>query len=234
MRLGKPKLKEREEAINLREQGWSYREILEKVPVAKSTLSAWLGSVCLTKKQKQRLTEKSLAAGRRGAAKRKSDRIALTKKIVVKARDEVGRLSRRERWLIGAALYWAEGSKAKEKYPAVGVIFSNSDPIMLSIFKNWLISAAKVKESEIRYELYVHESHKGRLLNVRQYWSKKLSVPVSSVRTVYFKKNKIATNRKKVDNEYYGLIRIRVSASSALNRSITGWIEGIGKNWGIV
>ena len=54
-------------AIELRKQGFSYREILKQVPVAKSTLSLWLYSVHLSVPQKQTLTQKKLDAARRGA-----------------------------------------------------------------------------------------------------------------------------------------------------------------------
>jgi transposase len=60
------KVKEKEIAIELRRQGYSYSEILKRVPVAKSTLSLWLRSLGLAKQQKQRLTEKRLAALKRG------------------------------------------------------------------------------------------------------------------------------------------------------------------------
>ena len=56
------KLKEKQKAIKFRRKGLSYSEILKKIPVAKSTLSLWLRTVRLAKRQKQRLTEKRLAA----------------------------------------------------------------------------------------------------------------------------------------------------------------------------
>ena len=55
------KREEKEKAINLRKEGKTYSEILSVVPVAKSTLSLWLHSTKLAKKQKQRITEKRLA-----------------------------------------------------------------------------------------------------------------------------------------------------------------------------
>src|SRR5207249_316451 len=61
---------ERERAIELRRHGLSYREIRAQVPVAKSTLSLWLRQVGLAKAQRQRLTERRLAAAHRGSQKR--------------------------------------------------------------------------------------------------------------------------------------------------------------------
>jgi len=135
----KSKTEEKNKAIKLREQGLSYKEILEKIPVAKSSLSLWLKSVNLTTSQKQRLTDKKLASARRGAQKMKSIRIALTKKIKSKSRKEIGRLTKRELWLIGIALYWAEGSKEKNYRSGSRTEFSNSDPYMIRIFLKWLL-----------------------------------------------------------------------------------------------
>jgi len=58
---------QKELAISLRQGGRSYSEILQKVSVAKSTLSLWLREVGLSKKQHQRLTQKRLKAAQRGA-----------------------------------------------------------------------------------------------------------------------------------------------------------------------
>src|SRR3989344_2585685 len=108
------KIEDKNKAIQLRKQGLSYREILEKIPVAKSSLSLWLKGVTLSDGHTYRITEKRLASARLGALKKKETRITLTKEIKDKARAEIGKLSERELWLIGIALYWAEGSKEKE------------------------------------------------------------------------------------------------------------------------
>ena len=57
--MSKPE--EKWKAVELRRKGLSYREILQHVPVAKSTLSLWLRTVGLSRPQTQRLTEKRLA-----------------------------------------------------------------------------------------------------------------------------------------------------------------------------
>jgi len=44
---------------------------------------------------------------------------------------------------------------------------------------------------------------------------------------VYYKKGKINTIRKNIDNSYNGLIRIKVLKSTDLNRRIAGYIEGL-------
>ena len=214
-------------AIALRRKGFSYSDILKKVPVAKSTLSLWLREVGLSKVQKQRLTQKKLEAALRGAMARKNDRIFRQKQIMQAALSEVGELSNRERWLVGAALYWAEGSKEKEYRPGSSVLFSNSDPAMVSFFLRWLFEVCRVPRSSIIFEIYIHESNAQRLVEVTRYWSKITGFPTSVFSRIYFKKHNVKTNRKKIDGLYYGQLRIKVSASSDLLRRIEGWISGI-------
>jgi len=67
------------------------------------------------KKQKQRLTEKKLVAIKKGGEARHRERIKRTKEIKTTAKKEIKEISDRELWLIGIALYWAEGTKEKNK-----------------------------------------------------------------------------------------------------------------------
>lgn len=221
---------ERLKAINLRKQGLSYRQILEQVPVAKSTLSLWLSAVQLSTPQKQKLTQKRIDAALRGAASKRRIRIETTEKIHQEAQGQIGKLSQRELWLIGIALYWAEGSKQRGSYIGSGVIFSNSDLDMARFFKDWLCSAIRLHITQIKFQIYIHENNQHRLDEVRQYWAEGLGIPVSYLNTIYFKKNRISTTRKKTGSEYYGQVRIVVRSSANLNRTIAGWAQGIVKN----
>lgn len=218
---------QKNKAIALRKQGLSYSEVLKKVPVAKSTLSLWLREVGLSKVQKQRLTQKKLEAAYRGAMSRKNDRIFRQKQIMQTAYSEVGVLSSRERWLIGVALYWAEGSKEKEYRHGSSVQFSNSDPHMVRFFFKWLIEICRISRVSVSFDIYIHESSAERLVEVKKYWSKVTSFPADLFSRIYFKRHNIKTNRRKVDDLYYGQLRIKVNASSVLLRRIEGWISGI-------
>ncbi|OGC87976.1 hypothetical protein A3D70_02000 [Candidatus Adlerbacteria bacterium RIFCSPHIGHO2_02_FULL_54_18] len=216
-----------EEAVLLRKQGLSYREILKQVPVARSTLSLWLRSVHLSVPQKQILTQKKLDAARRGAETKRKQRLLSTEKLINKARQQIGKLSARERLLVGVALYWAEGAKQRVSSISAGVNFNNSDPLMLKFFKEWLLQSVGVAPLSLKFEIYLHSSQKNRLSKVKKYWAKALEEPVASFATVYFKKNVIRRNRKNTENGYYGLVRVRVRGSTDLNRTIAGWVEGM-------
>lgn len=221
------KFLEKEKAINLRKKGFSYSEILREVAVAKSTLSLWLRSVGLSKKQKQRLTEKKLAAMKRGWESCHKKRVLITQEIKNKAKKEIIRLTKKELWLIGIALYWAEGSKEKDYRPGSGIQFPNSDPYMIEFFLTWLLEIIKIPKERINFDIYIHESHKNNTNSVIDYWSNHTGFSCDNFKHIYFKKNKINTKRKNIGKSYYGLLRIKVKGSSDLNRKIQGWIEGI-------
>lgn len=225
-----PKLKE--EAINLRRQGLSYSEILKQISVAKSTLSLWLRSVGLSKRQYQRLTEKKLAAMQRGAEAKRQQRIDLVQKIRKDAKNDIKSLTNRDLWLSGIMLYWAEGSKEHENSIGNQVQFSNSDPKMIKVFLRWLKEIIKIPKQDIIFEIYIHET--GNTLRALDFWSKILSCDKNQFR-VYFKKHHIKkTNRKNIGDNYYGLIRVRVKRSSNLNRKIAAWVNAICLYWEVV
>ena len=219
------KYKERELAIKLRKEGFSYSEILEEVPVAKSTLSLWLRSVGLSKKQKQRLTKKKLLAALRGAHRRKDQKRIITKKIKKEAINEIKDINKRDLWMIGAALYWGEGHK--EKLRGSLVELGNSDPYLIKIFLEWLYEICKIPKSEINVRIYLHVTARHKLEKVQQYWSKITGFPIKDFQKIIWKKNKINTHRKNIGEDYFGLLRVSVKKSTNLNRKITGWIEGI-------
>lgn len=221
------KIKEKEKAIKLRKEGLSYREILDIIPVAKSTLSLWLRSVGLSKEQRQRLTEKKLASIRRGAEAKRNQRIAITERIKKDAIKEIDRfrLSKRDLWLIGISLYWAEGSKEKNR--GTLAILGNSDPFLIKIYIKWLLEICNISLKDIHFRIYLHETAKDRLQEIISYWSEKTGFPPESFNKVSWKKNKIRIKRKNIGNNYYGLLSVIVKRSTNLNRKISGWIEGI-------
>ena len=223
------KLKEKEIAIKLRRKGLSYNEILKQVPVAKSSLSLWLKSVGLSKKQKQRLTKKKIASALRGALSRKNQRLNIVKAIGDSARNEIGEINKRELWLIGTTLYWAEGSKQKEHNVSQVVKFSNSDPRAVRFFLKWLRVICEISRKDIHFRIALHENSANRLMKVKIYWSKITGFPLDCFQKVDWKKNKINTKRKNVGQNYFGLLNVYVRKSTNFNRKISGWIEGICK-----
>ena len=215
---------QKEQAIQLRKQGKTYSEILAIIPVAKSTLSLWLRDVGLAKKQIQKISEKKRAGQLRGALARRNQRLEITEKLREKGKGEIGKISRRELWLFGIALYWAEGSKERSGASAI-MKFTNSDPRMVALFVKWLREIAKVPLDEITFEIYIHENHTHRVREIQMYWAGKLGLKPSDFSRIYFKKNKVKETAKQ--RLYYGQVRVNMRRSSTLLRTLMGWIDGV-------
>jgi hypothetical protein len=221
------KTQEKSKVIEMRKQGRTYSDILKAVPVAKSTLAIWLKEAKLSKSQKQKFsTAKRLASLRGGEAKREQ-RVNIQNSILFNAKSEILYISKRELFLIGTVLYWAEGSKEKIERPGSQLAFSNMDPKMIQIFLTWLFRVCKIKKNMIIFNIFLHQTHRGRVGKVKRYWSRITGFPIKSFTTIYWKRNKIKTNRKNTEEKYYGLLKIKVKTSSGLVRKIAGWTEGI-------
>lgn len=223
----------KEEAIYLRRSGLSYTEILKKVPAAKSTLSLWLRSVNLSKKQKQSLTEKKLSAIHRGALAKKEKRLNQILQLEREAINEIGNISKRELLLIGCILYWAEGAKMKDHNISQGVIFSNSDPLMIKIFLKWL-SSIHIPKDDIKFEIYIHHMYTHEIERFKEFWVHTTGFHARKFDKIYFKKDTVSSKRKNRGSIYNGLLRIKVIKSTHLNRRIASWIHAISYYCGVV
>lgn len=152
--------------------------------------------------------------------------------IIKNAIADIGTFERGDLFLIGIALYWAEGSKAKPHNVAAGLNFANSDPDMIRVYLAWLIQILHINRDRIRCSIYIHENHKHRIANIKHYWMEMTQLPEMHFKGVYFKKHKPKTTRRNIDDEYCGLLRIYVRKSTDLNRMVRGWTLGIAQKYG--
>jgi transcriptional regulator with XRE-family HTH domain len=225
------KLEERKKAVKLRKLGYSHSEILKKVKVTRSTLTAWLKNIHLTKPQIERLRLKRENGRKLGSLTLKRNRIEKTKEIIDKAKSEINSLNESHLKIIGSILYWAEGSKQKEHDPSKELVFSNSDPKMIKLYLLWLNKCLLIKPDDIVFEMYIHETYQKTKDSLATYWSKVTNFDKLHFQKVYFKKNKVHTMRKNKGKDYHGVLRISVKRSTDLNRKVTGWIQGICKEF---
>jgi len=217
------KIEEKRLAQKLRKQGLSYQEILKQVTVSKSTLSLWCRDVLLSPKYYERLQQKKRVGARKGsligAKKQQQRRINLTKQLHRQGYKEVGKLSSRERFLAGVALYLGDGYKNDK---SVG--FSNANPQIIKHIMSWLRDSCHVDEKKFRGRVWVHDTSDKEL--AVEFWSKITDIPVERFHKSYIVKNK--TNSKKVRKNIhqYGVFTITVG-DSTLQRKILGWMAGL-------
>lgn len=211
------KVQEKNRAILLRKQGFSYAEIMQVVPVAQASLSLWLRDIALTGEQKQRLKNISQGAG---AQARRDQRLGLERILVQEIGKEISKLMKDSFFLFGLALYWAEGNKQKPWNISTGVGFSNSDERTVLIMRNWLMRFGNIHPKDFTYSLHIHETadiEKAKLM-----WAEILSIKKEKLR-IAVKRNIVRSRHKNID--YKGLIQLRVYKSTWLNRRIELWTK---------
>src|SRR3989344_4418561 len=131
---------------------------------------------------------------------------------------EVGSLSKRDVWLLGLAVYWRERFLNKSDEDLIkGVRFTSSDPSLIKLFLKWLREIGGLSNEENVFDLFV-KNRKARADFVK-YWAAITSYPAEDFTRVYVQKMKAK----------FGLLRVRVRASSMLARQVSGWIHGIEK-----
>lgn len=153
----KQKLEERLAAKCLREQGYSVNEIVEKLAVAKSSVSLWVRNIDLTPHARMRLLTK-VKAGQLISAENKrrrtKERTAVYRATAQSELQEI-HIDRSLARIMCALLYWCEGAKN----PMNGMRFTNSDPKLIRTFLELLRSSFPVDEKKIRVGLHLHEYH---------------------------------------------------------------------------
>lgn len=189
-----------QKAINLRKQGYSLREISEKLNIAKSTTSLWLRNVKLNKKAKERIkylgVEGRLRSNKTSRAKRQAiwQRMADHTIIFKKGLSDY---SIDELKVLLAMLYWGEGYKNGRS-----VVFMNSDPNMVKVYLFLLRQCFKIKEEKLKAVIHLHEYHNKE--EMIDYWSKVAKIDKKQIR-IYEKSN---TGIRKKEG-YKGCLSIR-------------------------
>lgn len=213
------KFKERMVALRLRNSGLSYKEILKKVKVSKSTLSIWLREVELTIEQRERLFNKSEKTRYEIAKRKVANRIKRTREIIEKAKKEAITLKDNSFFLVGTALYWAEGSKN----PTEKVKFANSDEKMIILMMKWFRDICCVSEDKFRIHIHMHNLHCRK--DILKYWSIITNIPLAQFYKPYIKPTSLGQRKNIL---YNGTCSIIVN-DKAMFRRILGWKLGLQK-----
>lgn len=216
------KFKEKLKAVDLRKRGHSYRDILSRLNVSKSTLSIWLRDIELSENQKKKLLNKQSSAAYRGAKAQQKKRIERTQRILKEAKQEMPTLTTKQIFLPGVMLYWAEGAKSTET-----VKFSNSDPLMIKFMMRWFREICKVPNEKFRIAIHSHSL----LVNgdIEKYWSEITAIPLAQFQKTYIKQTSLGQRKNVL---YNGTCTICVF-NKDLFRRIRGWRFGFLEKIGI-
>ncbi|MFZ3570070.1 hypothetical protein ACOKM5_23985 [Streptomyces sp. BH097] len=212
----------RDRARELRLQGWTYDRIQVELGCSKSSISLWVRD--LPKPERTAASEQAGLAARKRWEHEHAVRETERSRTKEAARLEVGQLSERELFLVGTALYWAEGTKDKPHARRETVTFVNSDPGMIRVFLAWL-DLLEVDRRRLRFCVMIHES--ADVPAAEQYWADLVDSDRDAFYKTTLKKHNPKTVRKNVGEAYRGCLAIKVLQSAELYRRIEGAWYGI-------
>ncbi|MEV5824483.1 helix-turn-helix domain-containing protein [Spirillospora sp. NPDC052242] len=209
-------------AIELRKQGWTYREIAGSLGIAIGTCSRWLRDVPAPPRpghDQERVAAMWKARWEPFHIAREQER----QELKLAACREVGELSDRDVLMLGAVIYWCEGSKDKIYRRQEKVRFINSDPALIAFFLRFL-QVAGVRGDQIRYRLHIHET--ADVDEVTRWWAEAVGASAEEFQKPTIKRHRAKTNRKNLVDEYRGCLQVSVNRSADLYRRIEGWAFG--------
>lgn len=223
MLMAKSKLKIK--ARKLRSQGESIKVIAKNLGVSSSTVSLWCRNIKLSPEQIAELERRAHDPryGKRleNSLRQQQLRLKRTKKLFNEGTKEIGKLTNRELFIAGSALYWAEGFKSDN---LAG--FCNSDPDMVKFFLAWLKRCFGYKDEDLRLRVGLNESFRNKTGKIENFWSDLTGIPKSQFQKPFYQKVKWQKQYEHPEN-YHGVLRIRVRKSTDFLRKIKGFIEGL-------
>ena len=220
------KIKEKEIAQKLRRKGWSIGDIAEKLSVSKSTVSHWCRDIALSVHAIERISTKSktksTAALLKFSEKMRRARLEDTVQSSLKGKKMIGVLSKRDIFCIGLGLYWGEGYKRGSQEFG----FTNSDPLMIKFYIQWLESVFAVAHKDLILRVSINASHAHRISEVQKYWSHETNIPESQFTKISLIKTQ---SKKRYTNEkaHFGTLRIKVRRGTQFRREVLGAIAAV-------
>lgn len=218
---------ERKKARKLRTQGFSIREIAERIECAKSSVSEWVRDIPLTAAQIARLKSNQDKARAKAANHPNSSRCKwarIRQRIIGEAKKEIPKSCSLEKLkIIGASLYWAEGYMASRH----SFVFANTDTDMVKLMMCFLIKICKIPLNRIRGRVNIHPHLD--INEAAKYWSKISGIPLKQFHKPLLAVSKASKQKRKTLP--YGTFRIVISDVTLCSK-IKGWIEGM-RQWAI-
>ncbi|KXK59133.1 resolvase [Micromonospora rosaria] len=216
----------RAEAVALRERGHSVPEIAAQLGVSRSAAYQWVRHLPLDPEapaaERRRERARRMAEARWAAHREARD--AARAAVHDRAARVVDPLGERDFLLLGAALYWCEGTKSKPWRRDDRIQFVNSDPGLLALFLRFL-EVCGVERGEVTYRVSIHETADAEAAT--RWWSQRLGLSPGRGQPPSLKRHRPATRRRNTGDEYHGCLVITVPRSRELYWRIEGMIAGL-------
>ncbi len=217
------RLEDKIEAQRLRKLGYSYQEILQFIPVSKDSISNWCRDIILTPEQSERLLNNRSYGQSKGsqiaAINKRQRRFEKIATINQESANQVGALSRRDRFIAGIALYAGEGDKGSGKSA-----FTNSNPNYINFMMTWFKEFCNIPVAKFRGAVWIHDDLDA--ITAKGYWSNLTGIPIAQFHKTYIAKNKPNSNKIRKNLHANGIFSIRFSDSDKQSQ-ILGWISAL-------
>lgn len=222
-------------AKRLRLRGKSYTEINRLLGIPKSTLAGWFSNYTISPQAQARINRRARQGSIQELIRRNKNQTNIARERAAATRQraalDVGRLTRRDVFIIGVALYWAEGYKRPtvrhgREVTNHAVSLTNSDPQLVKIFIRFLRECCAVPDDKIIADLRIFPHQQGA--TVQRYWQRQIGLPLRNFRQIYTVVSISSRGKRPFNRLPFGVIQIRV-ANTPLFHTIMGYIEGIKK-----
>lgn len=199
---GKPiAKKEIEKIIALRQTGHSLPEICRELKRRNSTVHRFIKNVVVLPEYINLLKQKQ------GGSINRSKK--LWKESELKAIKLLGKIKKRDKFFILAAIYWGEGTKKE-------LSLINSDPALIRVFLSCLEEIG-INKKDLRVSLRIYENIK--IDEAKKYWASICGIRMENILNVNILKG------KKLGKLPYGMCRIRISKSGPYFKLIMSMIK---------
>ena len=202
-----------------REEGRSIKEIARLIGVSTSSVSHWVRDIELTVAQhaalqaRNGLHERQRLARAAMAAKARARRIAAQQEGRRRAR------SLGDRYFGGCMLYWAEGSRDRNR-----IVFTNSDPAMARFFVKFIREFFDIDCERLRLTCNLFADHEARQREIEDFWLSTLGLPRSCLCKSTVNHYSRDSQKKRKNKLPYGTCRVVVN-STDIAQTIYGSIQ---------
>jgi hypothetical protein len=206
---------------DLRRLGLSYGEIMDLIPVRKSTLATWCRDVRLTEEQYTGIKKRT---GSQEGIPRDTNRRRRAEIEQIR-RDAVARvpeLISDPLWLAGVVLYWAEGAKTRNQ-----LRMANADPRALRLFVSWILRYVDPNAS-FSLHLHLHEGNDDE--SAQAYWRRETGLTTANFYKTFIKPR--GTGHRK-NHLPHGVCTIKVRRCADSWQRTMAWVEVLADHLGL-
>jgi transcriptional regulator with XRE-family HTH domain len=210
---------DKESAFALRKQGKSYKEIHRELGMSVSTLSNWFQNVDFSEEIKRSVIAKAQlksAAHMQVLNRARGDLLrAHYAQGEIEAIQELTDNIKNPLFISGVTAYWGEGDKLSRNQ----VRLANTDPQMINLFINFLVTFCYIPKEKLRLALHIYPDLDDE--ECRKYWSKITGLD-------YFHKTMVLPGRHKTRRLPYGTCTV-ITTNTYLKKKLLVWIDQMPK-----